>query len=79
MLFGLLGFLLARGWFARRLIWAVTALAVGLFYFGELLILFNIFEPGISWSSHLWGFTGGIALAWWMYGRTAEPKQPAMT
>ena len=34
VLFGLLGFLLARGWFARRLSWALTSLGVGLFYLG---------------------------------------------
>ena len=68
VLFGLLGFLLARGWFARRLIWALTSLVVGLFYLGEVLSLLRQ-DPRISWSSHFWGFVGGVALAWWMYGR----------
>jgi membrane associated rhomboid family serine protease len=76
VLFGLLGFLLARGWFARRLVWAVTSLAVGLFYIGEVLSLLR-HGQGISWSSHFWGFAGGIGLAWWMYGRGTVLLIPA--
>lgn len=78
VLFGLLGFLLARGWFARRLSWALTSLGVGLFYFGQVLSLLRD-DARISWSSHFWGFAGGIGLAWWMYGRTAaNPAPPAV-
>jgi membrane associated rhomboid family serine protease len=68
VLFGLLGFLLARGWFARRVMWSLTAAGVGLFYLGTIFSLLTA-HPAISWSSHFWGFTGGIAWAWWRYGR----------
>jgi membrane associated rhomboid family serine protease len=77
VLFGLLGFLLARGWFARRVLWAVTSLGVGMFYLGEVLSLLRQ-DPRISWSSHFWGFAGGIALAWWMYGRGTVLLVPAV-
>ncbi|HWB07562.1 MAG TPA: rhomboid family intramembrane serine protease [Verrucomicrobiales bacterium] len=70
IMMGMLGFLLARGWFGRKLFWAVTALGVGLFYIVELLSLLRN-EEGLSWASHFWGFAGGVALAWWMYGRRA--------
>lgn len=77
VLFGLLGFLLARGWFARRLSWALTSLGVGLFYLGQVLSLLRD-DARLSWSSHFWGFAGGIGLAWWMYGRTTpKPANPA--
>jgi membrane associated rhomboid family serine protease len=79
VLFGMLGFLLARGWFARRLVWALTSLIVGLFYLGEVLSLLRTSNPQISWSSHFWGFAGGIALAWWMYGRGTVLLVPAAT
>ena len=75
VLAGLLGFLVTRGWLARRLLWSLVALGVGLFYFGELLLL--PFSSGVSWASHLWGFAGGIGLAWWMYGRSARKNKPA--
>ena len=72
VLSGLLGFIATRGWLARRLLWSLVALGVGLFYFGELLLL--PFTTGVSWASHLWGFAGGIALAWWM-GRGGEKAE----
>jgi membrane associated rhomboid family serine protease len=76
VLFGLLGFLLTRGWFARRIVWTVTSACVGLFYLGEVLGLLRD-SPGISWSSHFWGFVGGIGMAWWMYGRPGvQPAAP---
>ncbi len=78
VLFGLLGFLLARGWFARKLSWALTSLGVGLFYLGQVIsLLTNSNDPRLSWSSHFWGFTGGVGLAWWMYGRSAVKPAPA--
>jgi membrane associated rhomboid family serine protease len=70
VVFGLLGFLLTRGWFSRRLLWTLTSLGVGLFYLGSVLSLLRA-DQGISWSSHFWGFAGGTAMAWWLYGRKA--------
>ncbi len=68
VVFGLLGFLLTRGWFARRPAWTLTSMGVGLFYFGTVVSLLRA-DDGISWSSHFWGFAGGAALAWRLYGR----------
>lgn len=77
VLFGLLGFLLARGWFARRLLWTLASVGVGIFYLGVVLSLLRV-DPDISWASHFWGFTGGIGLAWWMYGRGTVLLVPAV-
>jgi membrane associated rhomboid family serine protease len=77
VIFGLLGFLLTRGWFARRLLYSLTSLGVGLFYFGTVLSLLRA-DDGISWSSHFWGFAGGTGLAWWMYGRAPAAPVPAV-
>ena len=68
VLFGLQGFLMARGWFARKLSWTLIALVITLLYLGVLFSLLKI-DPNISWSSHFWGFTGGLGYAWWLYGR----------
>ncbi len=67
---GMLGFLLTRGWFGRKLLWAITAAAVGLFYLVELFSLLRN-ETGLSWALHFWGFAGGVGMAWWMHGRRA--------
>ena len=66
IVFGLLGFLIARGWVARRVGWTLVSVGVGVFYFGTVLSLLGP-EPHTSWSSHFWGFTGGMGLAWWLY------------
>ena len=72
VLYGMIGFLLARGWFARRLLWTLTAFLVGFMHLAQLFTLLQN-DPNVSWSSHFWGLAGGIALAWWMYGRTPSP------
>jgi membrane associated rhomboid family serine protease len=69
VLMGMLGFLLASGWFGKKLLWALTGLGVGLFYLLELVFVLRN-EP-LSWASHFWGFAGGVAMAWWIYGRRA--------
>lgn len=66
IVFGLLGFLIARGWVARRIGWTIVSVAVGVFYFGTVLSLLGP-EPHTSWSSHFWGFLGGMGLAWALY------------
>ncbi|MDB6069182.1 MAG: hypothetical protein JWL81_353 [Verrucomicrobiales bacterium] len=68
IVFGLLGFLIARGWVARHIGWTVVSVAVGMFYFGTVLSLLGP-EPHTSWSSHFWGFMGGVGLAWVLYGQ----------
>jgi membrane associated rhomboid family serine protease len=66
IVFGLLGFLIARGWVARRVGWTLISVGVGVFYFGTMLGLLGP-KPHISWSSHFWGFLGGLGFAWWLY------------
>ena len=78
VLYGMIGFLLARGWFARRLLWTLAALLVGVMHLGQMLALLRN-DPNISWSSHFWGLVGGIGMAWWLYGRNAPPPPAAAT
>jgi membrane associated rhomboid family serine protease len=62
VIFGYLGFLLARYFFDRRLSSGIIALFVGVTY-GS--VLWGVFPslPGISWEGHLFGFLGGILAA----------------
>jgi membrane associated rhomboid family serine protease len=62
VIFGYLGFLLARYFFDRRLSSGLVALFVGGTY-GS--VLWGVFPslPGVSWEGHLFGFLSGILAA----------------
>lgn len=70
LVFGYLGFLLARGWFERSVGWTLLALAVLIAYGG---LLFGVLpgQPGISWQGHLFGFVAGIIAAWGFFSQAA--------
>ena len=74
VIFGFIGFLLARGWCARKLHYTLIAFFVAAQNLGNIFgLLVPEGNPTISWSMHLWGFLGGIGFAWWVYGN----KPPA--
>jgi membrane associated rhomboid family serine protease len=62
VIFGYLGFLLARWYFDRSIRSAMIALVVGSTY-GTVLWGVLPSMPGISWEGHLFGFLGGIVAA----------------
>jgi membrane associated rhomboid family serine protease len=62
VIFGYLGFLLARYYFDRRLSSGLVALFVGGTY-GSVLWGVLPSLPGISWEGHLFGFLSGILAA----------------
>jgi len=73
VIFGLLGFLLARAYFERS--WAALGIALmaGMLYGGMLWgMLWGVLpgRSGISWLAHLFGALGGILAAWLMAPRT---------
>jgi membrane associated rhomboid family serine protease len=75
IIFGYLGFLLARGWFERKILSVSIALIVAIFY-GLMLLQLLVVKEQVSWSGHFFGFAGGIAAAWWMFHRNKLRPQP---
>ena len=64
IIFGLLGFLLFIGVFRREKMALVITLVIFILYGGAMLSLFQ-HVPGISWSSHFFGFlTGALSASW---------------
>ena len=62
LIFGYLGFLLARGFFEKSVPWVLLALTVLCVYGGVLLGMVP-FQAGVSWQGHLFGFLAGVASA----------------
>ena len=62
VIFGYLGYLLARGYFERSMLAIAMSLFVGVLY-GSLIWGVLPFQQGISWEGHLFGFIGGIVSA----------------
>jgi len=70
LIFGYLGYLLARGYFERSL-WAVLLAVAALLLYGGVLWGVLPGQRGISWEGHLFGFVGGVAAA-----RLLVPSSP---
>jgi membrane associated rhomboid family serine protease len=70
LIFGYLGYLLARGYFERSL-WAMLLGIVVLVLYGGVLWGVLPGQRGISWEGHLFGFVGGVAAA-----RLLVPSKP---
>ncbi|WP_338849126.1 rhomboid family intramembrane serine protease [Massilia sp. W12] len=64
MIFGYLGFLLARGFFERSWMAVLLSVAVAFVYGGALWGVLPG-QAGISWQGHLFGFVGGVLAAKW--------------
>jgi membrane associated rhomboid family serine protease len=75
IVFGFLGYLVARGVFARHPGLLLVGAVVLFFYGGLLWGLLPV--PGISWQGHLFGLVGGVLAAWVAHGRAAPaPATP---
>ncbi|MDM8536438.1 rhomboid family intramembrane serine protease [Desulfobacterales bacterium HSG17] len=63
LIFGLIGFLLGIGFFRREWSAFLISILIFLLYGGALASLLAVI-PGISFSGHLFGFSGGVFAAW---------------
>ena len=72
LVFGYLGYLLLRGYFSRSVGAVLISILLVLMYGGLLWGLLP-FTPGVSWTSHIFGFLGGALSAYLLRQRAPAP------
>ena len=65
VIFGLFGFLLARGYYERS-VTAIALAVVAFFLYGGMLWGVLPVQDGVSWEGHLFGFLGGVLAGYWL-------------
>lgn len=70
VIFGFLGYLLARGYYERS-VTAIGLAVVAVFLYGSMIWGVFPLQDGVSWLAHLFGLSGGIAAA---YLLTRRPR-----
>lgn len=69
MIFGWMGYLLARAYFSRKVKWILTAVAL-LIFFGALLgSLLPAADTHGAWQSRACGFAAGVFIGWLLHPR----------
>ncbi len=69
VIFGWLGYVLARAWFGRRLMWIGIAVAVLCVFSSMFFGLLPHSSNHTFWASQLAGFATGVLLGWLLHGR----------
>jgi membrane associated rhomboid family serine protease len=79
LVFGWMGYLLARAYYSRRIKWILTAVAL-LIFFGTLLgSLLPAADTHVSWQSHVCGFAAGVFVGWLLHPRVRRNKSGKAT
>ena len=73
LVFGLVGFHMANGYFQSNIANVIVALVVAVLYGGTFLSSVVPWKQGSSWDGHLCGFIAGVAVA---YGLAREELLP---
>lgn len=74
LVFGWLAYLLARAYFARRIVWILGA-AFAIFFFGGLFGgLVPTVHSDVAWQANVCGFAAGVGAAWWLHPRKGSTR-----
>ena len=77
MIFGWMGYLLARAYFARRFVWILAAVLVAFFFSGLFAGLLPSINSNVTWQAHVCSFAAGIATGWLLHPRRHRAGKPA--
>lgn len=69
LIFGWLGYLLARAYFSRRFVWILAAVLVAFFFGGLFAGLIPTINSESSWQAHVCSFAAGVATGWLLHPR----------
>lgn len=69
LIFGWLGYLLARAYFSRRFVWILAAILVAFFFAGLFAGLIPTINSESSWQAHVCGFAAGVGTGWLLHPR----------
>ncbi len=64
IIFGMIGLLMFSGFFQGKILAVIISFATVFTYGGMLLFSLTTYIPGVSWTSHFFGFISGIISAW---------------
>ena len=62
VIFGLFGYIVAVGFFRKKLLYIIVSVLI-IFIYGGMVFQVLPGDPGVSWESHLFGFLAGIFTA----------------
>lgn len=79
LVFGWLGYVIARAWFGRKLGWIIIAAGAAAYFSSMFSGLFPG-QPQVSWQAHVGGAIGGIVAGWLLTERKQrKARQPRVS
>ena len=77
LIFGWLGYLLARAYFSRRVVWILAAVLVAFFFSGLFSGLLPSIDSDSSWQAHVCSFCAGVFAGWLLHPRGSRAEKRA--
>jgi membrane associated rhomboid family serine protease len=77
MIFGWMGYLFARAYFSRRIVWILAAALVAFFFSGLFSDLLPSINSQSSWQAHVCSFCAGVFAGWLLHPRGARAQKRA--
>lgn len=77
LIFGWMGYVVARAWFGRKIRWIATAVAVVCIFSGTFSGLLPRLHTNVFWGDHLAGFLAGLLVGALLHASARKPGRKA--